>query len=129
MRTLSGSRISGRNSPPEKLEFEADFILKASAVIFICVDREKSYDRGVENGVLATAYVLLGACSRGLSGVYMSAYRADKPEVAQSFRELLGIPDSFDPVTIVPLGYPAVEPPEKSVPLLSEVMSYETFKK
>ena len=115
--------------PPEKQEFEADFILKAPAVIFVCVNREKSYDRGVENAVLATAYILLGACSRGLSGVYMSAYRSNKPEVAQSFRELLDIPDDFDPVTIIPLGYPAVEPPGKPVPPLSEVMSYETFKK
>lgn len=115
--------------PPEKQEFEADFILKAPAVIFVCVDKEKSFDRGVENAVLATAYILLGACSRGLSGVYMSAYRSDKPEIADSFRELLNIPDDLDPVTIIPLGYPVVDPPAKVIAPLSEVMSYESFKK
>ncbi|MFH1964583.1 MAG: nitroreductase family protein [Acidobacteriota bacterium] len=113
--------------PPEKQEFGADFIRKAPAVIFVCVNRDKSYDRGIETAVLATAYILLGACSRGLSGVYMSAYRADKPEIAQSFRELLDIPADFDPVTIIPLGYPAVEPPAKVVPSISGVISYEAF--
>jgi nitroreductase len=120
-------QLKNRFCPPEKQEFEADFLLKAPLAVFVCVDRGKSYDRGIENGVLAAAYILLGACSRGLSGVYMSAYRTDKPEVAQSVRELLGIPPGFDPVTIIPLGYPAVTPPEKSMPDLSEVISYETF--
>ncbi len=115
--------------PAEKQEFAADFIRKAPAVIFVCVDSSKSYDRGIENAVLATAYILLAASSRGLSGVYMSAYRTDKPEIAQSFRDLLDIPAEFDPVTIIPLGYPAVEPPVKLIPHLSEVISYETFSK
>ncbi len=115
--------------PVEKQEFAADFIRKAPAVIFVCVDRARSYDRGIENAVLATAYILLAASSKGLSGVYMSAYRADNPAIAQSFRDLLDIPPEFDPVTIIPLGYPAVEPPAKSIPHLSEVISYETFSK
>jgi len=115
--------------PPEKQVFEADFIRKAPLVVFVCVDRARSFDRGIENAVLATSYILLGACSRGLSGVYMSAFRADAPEIAQSFRELLHLPDSYDPVTIIPLGYPAAEPPEKTVPPLAEVISYETFSK
>ena len=51
------------------------------------------------------------------------------PEIAQSFRDLLDIPAEFDPVTIIPLGYPAVEPPVKLIPHLSEVISYETFSK
>ena len=115
--------------PPEKQEFEADFIRKAPAVIFVCVNSERSFDRGVANAVLATAYMLLAACSRGLSGVYMSAYRGDTPEIAQSFRDLLDIPADFDPVTLIPLGYPAVEPHAKSIPPIGEVISYETFSK
>ena len=115
--------------PPEKQEFEADFIRNAPVVIFVCVNRARSYDRGIENAVLATSHILLGACSRGLSGVYMSAYRSDKPEIAQSFRALLGIPGDFDPVTIIPLGYPAVKPQSKSIPPVQEVISYEAFSK
>jgi len=115
--------------PPEKQEFQADFIRRAPVVIFVCVNREKSFDRGVENAVLATAYILLAACSRGLSGVYMSAYRSNAPEIAQSFRELLEIPADFDPVTLIPLGYPAVEPPAKSTTPLEEMVSHEAFSK
>ena len=120
-------KLKNHFCPPEKQEFEADFIRKAPVVIFVCVNRAESYDRGIENAVLATGFILLGACSRGLSGVYMSSYRDDKPEIAQSFRELLDIPADFDPVTIIPLGYSAVEPPAKVVPPASTVISYESF--
>jgi len=113
--------------PPEKQEFRADFILESPVVIFTCVERARSYDRGIENGILATANILLAARNEGLSGVYMSAYRLDKPEVARSIRDLLGIPPDFDPITIVPLGYPGEDPPEKTIPFHQDVISHESF--
>lgn len=119
--------LKNRFCPPEKQEFQADFLLEAPAVIVTCVERARSYDRGIENGVLATANILLGACSQGLSGVYMSAYRLDMPEVAQSIRDLLGIPPDFDPITIVPMGYPAEDPPAKDIPHYQDVTSHDSF--
>lgn len=58
--------IKNRYCPVEKQDYEADFLRKAPVVIVVCVDKEKSYEREIENGVLATANLMLGACSRGL---------------------------------------------------------------
>lgn len=113
--------------PPEKQMYSAEFLAEAPVVLVVCVERARSYDRGVETAVLATAHLLLAAADQGLGSVYLSAYKADTPAVAQEIRELLGIPEDVDPVTIVPLGYPAEVPPEKTLRVLDEVLFHERF--
>jgi nitroreductase len=72
---------------------------------------------------------MLGAYRRGLGSVYMSAYRRDDPSISEEIRQILGIPQNVDPITIVPLGYPDETPKPKTVRLLDEVVFYETFGK
>ncbi|MEW6490775.1 MAG: nitroreductase family protein [Thermodesulfobacteriota bacterium] len=121
------AELKNRHCPPEKRMYSADFLAQAPVVLVVCVERARAHDRGVETAVLATAHVLLAAADQGLGSVYLSAYKADTPAVAQEIRELLGIPEGVDPVTIVPLGYPAEVPPERAVRALDEVLFHERF--
>jgi len=86
-----------------------------------------SFDRGVENGVLATAHLLLAAANYGLTSVYMSAYKKDTPELADEIRTILNIPADIDPITLVPIGYPDDTPDPKTIKPVEEVLFIEAF--
>ena len=119
--------IKCRHCPEEKQSFPSDFVAEAPAVIAVCVDRDRSHDRGLENGVLATGFLLLAAQSRGLAGVYLSARRDGDPELADEIRAALELPAHVDPVTLVPLGYPFTPPPPKSLRPLKDIIHDEIF--
>ncbi|MFC1839985.1 nitroreductase family protein [Thermodesulfobacteriota bacterium] len=121
------ANIKNAFCPLEKQAYQADFLITAPVVIIVCVDREKSFDRGLENAVLATENIMLGAYSRGLGSVYMSAYKAGDQGVAEAIKKLFRIPGNMDPVTIIPLGYPDETPEPKTIKPLSEVVFYEYF--
>jgi nitroreductase len=119
--------IKNKYCPVEKQMYQADFLQKASVIILVCVDKQNSYDREVENGVLATANLMLGAYRRGLGSVYLSAYRNGEPGISEEIREVLGIPKHIIPITLVPLGFPDEIPEPKILRSLEDMISYETF--
>ena len=119
--------IKNRYSPVEKQEYKADFLRNAPVIIVVCVDKERSYDREIENGVLATANLMLGAYSRGLGSVYLSAHRVGQPGISRELRQILHIPQNIDPITLIPLGRPDEIPEPKIVSPLEERIFYETF--
>ncbi len=119
--------IKNRYCPEEKKEYSADFLLNAPVIIVVCVERGRSHEREVENGVLATANLMLGAFAAGLGSVYLSAYRTADPSVSREIRELLNIPADMEPITIIPLGYPDEVPEAKVLVPLEERIHYETF--
>ena len=73
--------IKNRYCPIEKQMYQADFLTEAPVVIVVCVDKKKSFEREIENGVLATAAIMLGAYHMGIGSVYLSAYRAVDPRI------------------------------------------------
>ncbi|MEN9727207.1 MAG: hypothetical protein RL434_1573 [Pseudomonadota bacterium] len=101
--------------PPTKKAFKADMLRTVPLAIVVCVNLGKSNDRHLENGLMATAYLMLAAHSRGLGTVYLSAQTPAEPRLLQGIRDLLGIPDGILPVTIVPLGLPDETPPPKDL--------------
>jgi len=119
------AEIKNKYCPVEKQEYRADFLQSAPAIVVVCVDKEKSYDREIENGVLAAASLLLAAHTRGLGSVYMSAYRKDEPAVAEEIRQILGIPSHTDPISILPLGYPDETPEPKNMESIHRLVCYE----
>jgi nitroreductase len=121
------AEIKNRYCPPAKRDFKADFLKRAPLVIVVCVDREKSFGREVENAVLATATLLLAAHQRGLGAVYMSAYAADAPGLAREIGELLGIPAGIAPVTMIPMGKPGETPASKHLFPLEKMIHLEKF--
>ncbi len=116
-----------RYCPPEKREYPAGFLREAPVVVVTCVDRAKAFDRGIESGVLATGHLLLAAANRGLTGVYMSAYKTGTPALADEIRAILGVPPDFDPVTILPIGYPGEAAGPKTLRNAEEVVFRESF--
>lgn len=121
------AEIKDRHCPPEKREFPAGFLLQAPVIVITCVEKARAFDRGMESGILATGHLLLAAASRGLATVYLSAYKLGTPEVADDIRRLLNIPADVDPVTIVPVGYPAEPAEPKSLPAAREVMFRDAY--
>jgi nitroreductase len=119
--------IKNTHCPVEKQAFRADFIQHASVIIVVCVDKRESYDREIENGLLAASNILLGAHARGLGSVYMSAHKVDDPAVAEEIRRALEMPAHMDPISLLPLGYPDERPEPKDMKPLKEIISYETF--
>jgi nitroreductase len=119
--------IKNKYCPIEKQEYKADFLQNASAVIVVCVDQSQSYDREMENGILAAANILLAAHDRGLGSVYMSAYKRDEPAVSEAIRGILNIPDHVEPISILPIGYPDEIPEPKNLKPLQTSISYECF--
>jgi nitroreductase len=86
------------------------------------VERDESWGREIENGVLATAFLILAAQDRGLGSVYLTAYRGDDPELAREIRAALGLADGLEAIAIVPLGYPAEAPEPKPLQPLEEIV-------
>lgn len=121
--------IKNKYCPAEKRDFTADFLRKAPVIIVICVDKRKSYDREIENGVLAAANLMLAAYSKGLGSVYMSAYRTGEEGISRDVRNALNIPPGVEPISIVPLGYPNESPEPKVLQRIEEIISYETYYK
>jgi nitroreductase len=119
--------IKNKYCPLEKAAYKADFLLTAPVIILVCVDKQRSYEREVENGVLATANLMLGAYNRGLGSVYMSAYRTDEPRISEDIRKVLGIPEGVLPITLIPIGYPDETPSPKTIRSLPGMVLYETF--
>jgi nitroreductase len=119
--------IKNKFCPREKQAYQADFLEKAPAVIVVCVDKAKSFGREVENGVLASSHILLGAHSRGLGSVYMSAYMTAEPQLSLKIKKELSIPEGIEPISILPLGYPNESPQPKELCSLREIMHFEHF--
>jgi nitroreductase len=122
-------KLKNRFCPVEKQMYRADFMGAAPAVIVVCVDKQRSFNRDIENGVLVTATLMLAAHGEGLGSVYLSAYRTDKPGLAAALRRLLRLPARITPVTIVPLGYADETPEPKAMRALAEMIHYEQFRR
>jgi nitroreductase len=121
------AEIKNAHCPIEKQAFRADFIQCAPVIIVVCVDETQSYDREIENGLLAAANILLAAYARGIGSVYMSAQQARAPGVAGDIQETLGIPSHIHPISLLPLGYADEIPEPKGMKPLEELVSHEAY--
>jgi nitroreductase len=119
--------IKNRFCPPEKQAYQADFIRTAPLIIVICVERSRSFGREIENGIIAASIIMLGAQSRGLGSVYMSAYLSEEPKLSEAIRKELGIPEAFAPISMLPLGHPDEIPKPKELRPLREIIHLDRF--
>jgi len=121
------AQIKNIHCPPEKRDYPADFLTEAPVIVAVCVERGRSFGREIENGVLASGFLLLAAASRGLSGVFLTAYNRNDPTLEADIREVLKLPDTIAPVTLIPLGYPGIEAQPKSLRKIEEIVHHERF--
>ncbi len=70
---------------------------------------------------IAMDHLILQATDLGLGTCWIAAFN---PETA---REILGLPNSVEPVVFTPLGYPADEPKEKERKPLADLVRYEQW--
>jgi nitroreductase len=77
---------------------------QAAAAIAVCGDPAIS-DLWVHDCSAATENILVAAVGLGLGGVWLSSH--GRPEREQAIREVLGIPQEIDVLSLVSLGHPA----------------------
>ncbi len=117
--------IKNTYCPVEKSQYPSDLLQHAPVVIVVCVDHARSFNREIENGVLATTILLLAAHSKGLGSVYLSAYTQDEPRLSEEIKQMLDIPEHIRPITLIPLGYPDEIPEPKALVPLKDMIRYE----
>ena len=70
---------------------------------------------------IAMDHLILAATDLGLGTCWIGAFDPD------AAREVLGLPDTVEPIAFTPLGYPADEPGPKKRKPLSELVHYESW--
>jgi nitroreductase len=97
------------------------FVGQAPVVIAACAAEEpepRAYPLDVS---IAVAYMTLQATELGLGTCWIGAFH--EAEV----REVLGVPAEVRVVALLPLGYPAADPPEKQRLPLEEIVKWEKW--
>jgi nitroreductase len=81
-------------------------LLNTDAAIVICGDEAKEKFKGywVQDCSAATENILLAAEAMGLGAVWLGVYPMQ--DRVASLKEVLNLPDSVIPLSIVPVGYP-----------------------
>jgi len=103
------------------------FIAEAPVVIVVCADPARSAQRYRSRGVrlyclqdtaAAAEHILLAVTALGLGACWVGAF--DESAASQA----LGLPTSFRPVAIVPIGYPIAHHHRVSRRSLKEVVTF-----
>jgi nitroreductase len=82
--------------------------------ILVCGDLHRELSKGlwIQDCAAAVENLLLAAHAQGLGAVWCACYPYEDRSVG--FRTMLGLPDHIVPFAIVPVGYPAHEPPAQN---------------
>lgn len=104
-----------------KLAPYGGFIAEAPVAIAVVTDPRKSPRFHLEDGSCAVQNMILAAWSLGLGTCWIGTM--DREEAKQT----LGIPKHLHLLTVIPIGYPAEEPPPPSRRKLNEIVHYERY--
>lgn len=85
----------------------ASMLKEAEVAIVVCGDEAKEKFKGywVQDCSAATENILIEAQELGLGGVWLGVYPME--DRVKALKEILNIPSSVTPLSIVSLGYPA----------------------
>lgn len=98
------------------------FIAEAPVCIAVfCKRTEKYY---LEDGSAATQNMLLAATALGLGSCWVAG---DKKKYAEGVRLILGVPEEFTLVSLIPVGYPADRGGRASKRSLADVLRWERY--
>ena len=97
----------------EKLETCTKFTFQAPTVLMVCADKATAWTRkqdeknhGQIDVSIVTTQMVLEAFSLGIGSCFVCAF--DEEKIRQTF----AIPQNYEVVTLLPLGYPAGKPAE-----------------
>lgn len=102
-------------------------ILGAPLILIICVDRNKSKSRWIEDGTVATENILLAAHDLGLGAVYVTGFSPKDPKVELEIQKILSLPKNITPICIIPMGYPDKKPEPKELRSLGSMIHNEKW--
>jgi nitroreductase len=114
--------------PPEKRDYPADFLIDAPVIVVVCVEEERAHGRGRETGVIAAAHLQLAAHARGLGSVFLTAYESQGARLSAEVARILALPSGIDPISIIPIGYPADVPSPKHLRPLGPLVHSERYR-
>jgi nitroreductase len=97
------------------------FVSKSPACIVVCGD--KGAKRYVEDCCIASENIMLAAKSFGIGTCYVAALGKPVDEV----RDLLGIPENFEIVCFISMGYFGKNPGPHDKKDLNEILHWERF--
>jgi len=97
------------------------FIAQAPACVAVFCKDTKYY---LEDGCAATENILLAATALGLGACWVAG---DKKGYADKVRQMLGVPEGYRLVSLLPVGYPADKPARKKKRPLEEVLHWGKF--
>jgi len=90
----------------------AKMVPDAPAAILVCGDlRRDDHGFWVQDCSAATQNLLLAAHAKGLGAVWLGVHPLE--ERVSGFRRLLGLPEHIVPLSLVPIGFPAVRKPRE----------------
>jgi len=108
--------------------YDREWFLQAPVIIAVCCDRNESWirsdgkDFGDIDCAIAMDHLTLAATSFGLGTCWIGAFNN------QRAREVLGLPNTIEPVVLSPLGYPAVtETPRRPGKPLDSIVYWERY--
>ncbi len=96
------------------------FIASAAACVLVLCQETKYY---LEDGSAATQNLLVAAKAHGLGACWVAG---DKKAYADQVLDLVGAPQGFKLVSLVPLGFPAEEP-RQDKRQLTDVLHWEVY--
>ncbi|SKA77811.1 Nitroreductase [Caloramator quimbayensis] len=81
-------------------------LLEADVAIVVCGDESKEVYKGfwVQDCSAATENILIAAEDKGLGAVWLGVY--PHMDRAEAIKEILNLPESVIPLSIIPVGYP-----------------------
>ena len=119
-------RTAGREAELRRI-YGREWFVEAPIVICACGVSEEPYVRPGGRSYLdvdvaiAMDHLILAAADLGLGTCWIGAF---DPVAA---RDVLGIPESLEPIIFTPLGYAADQPKPKSRRPLEELVKYERW--
>lgn len=107
-----------------KTAYPREWIQTAPCIIVACADHTQSWHRKADNKdhadidlSIAIEHLCLAAAEQGLGTCWVCNF--DVPVC----REVMQLPEQFEPVALIPIGYPAVQAlPDKKRKPLEEIM-------
>jgi nitroreductase len=97
------------------------FIAEAPACVAVFCKDVKYY---LEDGCAATENILVAAAALGLGACWVAG---DKKGYAEKVRRMLGVPEGYRLVSLLPVGHPADRPAGKQKRSLEAVLHWEKF--
>ena len=75
----------------------------------------------VIDGAIAAEHIVLQAVELGLGSCWIGAFYHDK------MAELINLPQNYEIIGLLPIGYPAVEKGDRDLKSIEEIVSYDNF--